>query len=43
MYQDLGRTTLDAKDADVRDLAGAFLPVLRDHGNRLAELTKALD
>jgi predicted outer membrane protein len=33
----------DAKDDDVRELAGTFLPMLRDHGNRLIELRRALD
>jgi putative membrane protein len=32
----------NAKDADVRDLAGSLLPVLRDHVNKLIELQKAM-
>ena len=33
----------DAKDTDVRELAGAHLPTLRDHQNRITELRKALE
>lgn len=33
----------NAKDADVRELAGSYLPTLRDHHNRIVELRKALD
>jgi predicted outer membrane protein len=33
----------DAKDDDVRELAGTFLPMLREHGNRLIELRRALE
>lgn len=33
----------EAKDADVRDLAGAQLPLLRDHRNKLTELRKTLE
>lgn len=33
----------DAKDAEVRELAGSCLPVLREHQNRVTELKKAYD
>lgn len=33
----------DAKDVDVRELAGTYLPVLREHQNRVTELKKAYD
>jgi putative membrane protein len=33
----------DAKDGDVRDLAGSYLPTLRDHQNRITELRKTLE
>lgn len=33
----------NAKDSDVRELAGGFLPTLRDHYNRIVELKKALE
>lgn len=33
----------DAKDPEVRELAGAHLPTLRDHQNRATELKKAYD
>jgi putative membrane protein len=32
----------NAKDADVRDVAGSLLPVLRNHVNKLTELQKGL-
>jgi putative membrane protein len=32
----------DAKDADVRDLAGSYLPMLRDHVNHAKALQKTL-
>lgn len=32
-----------ARDSDVRDLLGAYLPVLRDHQNKISELRKALE
>ena len=37
------QTASEAKDADVRELAGSALPTLRDHGNKLVELRKALE
>lgn len=37
------QTAAEAKDADVRDLAAAQLPMLRAHLNRITELKKALD
>ena len=33
----------DAKDADVRDLAGSQLPTLRAHANTIVELRKAIE
>ncbi len=33
----------DAKDTDVRELLGSYLPVLRDHQNKVNELRKALE
>lgn len=33
----------NAKDADIRDLAGGLIPTLRDHYNRLVELRKTLE
>jgi putative membrane protein len=33
----------EARDADVRELAGSALPTLRDHRNKLVELRKALE
>ena len=32
----------EAKDGDIRDLAGGLLPVVRDHVNRFIELLKTL-
>ena len=37
------RSMSDAKDTDVRELLGAYLPVLRDHQNKISELRKALE
>ncbi|HUR56481.1 MAG TPA: DUF4142 domain-containing protein [Opitutaceae bacterium] len=33
----------DAKDSEIRDLLGSYLPTLRDHQNQLGELRKALE
>lgn len=33
----------DAKDTDVRELLGSYLPMLRDHQNKMNELRKALE
>jgi putative membrane protein len=33
----------DAKDAEVREMVGRQLPILRDHRNRLAELKKVFE
>ncbi|HVS54455.1 MAG TPA: DUF4142 domain-containing protein [Opitutaceae bacterium] len=41
MMKLLDQALADAKDADVRDFAGSFLPVVRDHVNKLKELRKA--
>ncbi len=35
--------TEDAKDLEVRALAGGALPTLRQHGNRITELTKEFE
>ena len=32
----------EAKDADVRDLAGSLLPTLRDHVNKITQLAQSL-
>lgn len=37
------QATSDAKDVDVREFAGAVLPTLRDHQNRLTELRKVFE
>jgi putative membrane protein len=33
----------DAKDGDIRELLGSYLPMLRDHQNKVNELRKALE
>jgi putative membrane protein len=33
----------NAKDTDVRDLAGLYLPTLRDHQNKVTELKKTIE
>ena len=33
----------DAKDSDIRELLGAYLPMLREHQNKVNELRKALE
>jgi putative membrane protein len=33
----------DAKDTDIRDMLGSYLPMLRDHQNKVNELRKALE
>jgi putative membrane protein len=37
------RATEDAKDLEVRDLAGGALPTLREHGNVITELRKVFE
>jgi len=37
------RALADAKDADVRELAGSYLPALRAHQNAVRELKKAFE
>lgn len=41
MMKLLDQALADAKDPDVREFAGNFLPVVRDHINKLKELGKA--
>jgi putative membrane protein len=37
------RAVSDAKDTDVKELAGGFLPVARDHLNKVRELKKSFE